>query len=346
MMARYDRSRFAVLAVTAAFWTAGLSPSAAQNAPVPVDVETISVNFAPLTPWRKSFDRLEWRGGFEIVSPNKQFGGLSGLVIDPDGKRIAAVGDRGTFLTAEVGYRDGLLSSISKVRLSRLTGPNGRIIRGKGRQDAEAIALEGRTFEDGLLVGFERRARVLRYRFRDGRLSRKPATLRIPRAVDNGPNNKELESIARLPKRSPFGRALMVISEAHRDRSGNILGWIVGGRKPGRFAIRPVRDFAITDIAVVPGTNDIITLERRFTPTTGAGMLLRLIEAEKIAPGAVVDGERLLEANQLYSIDNMEGLALHRVDGGELRLTIISDDNFNRLQRTLLLQFALRTDSD
>ena len=136
----------------------------------------------------------------------------------------------------------------------------------------------------------------------------------------------------------------MVISEEHRDRSGNILGWIAGGRKAGRFAIRPVRDFAITDIAVVPGTNDVITLERRFTPATGAGMLLRFMKAGDFAPGAVVDGERLLEVNQLYSIDNMEGLAVHRADNGELRLTIVSDDNFNPLQRTLLLQFALSKD--
>lgn len=346
MISRQDCWKFAVLSVFAVSPLAAAVPSAAQDAPVSIDVETISVNFAPLTPWRKSFGRLEWRGGFEIVSTDKQFGGLSGLVIDAQGKRIAAVGDRGTFLTAEVGYRDGLLNSITKARLSRLTDPNGQIIRGKGRKDAEAIALEGRTFEDGLLIGFERRPRVLRYRFRNGRLSRKPAALRIPREVDRGPNNKELESIARFPKRSPFGRALMVVSEEHRDKSGNILGWIVGGRKAGRFAIRPVRDFAITDIAVVPGTSDVITLERRFTPTTGAGMLLRLIKAGDFAAGAVVDGEQLFEANQLYSIDNMEGLAVHRTGDGDLRLSIISDDNFNPIQRTLLLQFALGKDND
>jgi hypothetical protein len=36
----------------------------------------------------------------------------------------------------------------------------------------------------------------------------------------------------------------------------------------------------------------------------------------------------------------MEGLAVHR-EGGETILTLISDDNFSRLQRTLLLEFAL-----
>jgi hypothetical protein len=37
----------------------------------------------------------------------------------------------------------------------------------------------------------------------------------------------------------------------------------------------------------------------------------------------------------------MEGLAVHRDGAGALVLTLISDDNFSVLQRTLLLQFTL-----
>ena len=37
----------------------------------------------------------------------------------------------------------------------------------------------------------------------------------------------------------------------------------------------------------------------------------------------------------------MEGLAIHR-EGGEIVLSMISDDNFSSLQRTLLLEFRLR----
>ena len=36
----------------------------------------------------------------------------------------------------------------------------------------------------------------------------------------------------------------------------------------------------------------------------------------------------------------MEGLAIHREDG-EIVLSLISDDNFSSLQRTLLLEFSL-----
>jgi len=37
----------------------------------------------------------------------------------------------------------------------------------------------------------------------------------------------------------------------------------------------------------------------------------------------------------------MEGIAVHRSSAGETILTLISDDNFSALQRTLLMQFAL-----
>jgi hypothetical protein len=37
----------------------------------------------------------------------------------------------------------------------------------------------------------------------------------------------------------------------------------------------------------------------------------------------------------------MEGIAAHRSASGETILTLISDDNFSALQRTLLMQFAL-----
>jgi hypothetical protein len=42
-----------------------------------------------------------------------------------------------------------------------------------------------------------------------------------------------------------------------------------------------------------------------------------------------------------YQIDNMEGLSVHRGADGRLVFTMISDDNFSSLKRTILLQFTL-----
>ena len=59
------------------------------------------------------------------------------------------------------------------------------------------------------------------------------------------------------------------------------------------------------------------------------------------AGGSAVDGPVLMEADLGYEIDNMEGLAVHRAANGDTVLTLVSDDNFSVIQRTLLLQFTL-----
>jgi hypothetical protein len=69
-------------------------------------------------------------------------------------------------------------------------------------------------------------------------------------------------------------------------------------------------------------------------------MRIRRMALASVQPGATIDGPVLIEADMGYQIDNMEGLSVHR-DGGALVLTLISDDNFSMMQRTLLLQFTL-----
>ena len=78
-----------------------------------------------------------------------------------------------------------------------------------------------------------------------------------------------------------------------------------------------------------------------FAWNIGLAIRLRRIPLAQIRPGALVDGAILLEADLGYEIDNMEGLSIHRSTSGETVLTLISDDNFSVLQRTLLLQFTL-----
>jgi len=55
----------------------------------------------------------------------------------------------------------------------------------------------------------------------------------------------------------------------------------------------------------------------------------------------LVDGRELMFADMGSQIDNMEGVSVHRDSSGALVLTLLSDDNFSLLQRTLLLQFTL-----
>ena len=70
-------------------------------------------------------------------------------------------------------------------------------------------------------------------------------------------------------------------------------------------------------------------------------MRIRRIAEAELKRGSLIEGETLLEAEDNLNIDNMEGIASHRAASGETILTLISDDNFSLLQRTLHMQFAL-----
>jgi hypothetical protein len=132
----------------------------------------------------------------------------------------------------------------------------------------------------------------------------------------------------------------VAISERGLDSTGNLRGFLIGGKTPGEFSVARHNDFDISDCAVLPD-RDLMLLERRFTWTTGIAVRLRRVPLDALAPGAVVDGKEILTADMGYQIDNLEGLSVHRDSNGETLLTMVSDDNFSRLQRTILLQFAL-----
>jgi hypothetical protein len=70
-------------------------------------------------------------------------------------------------------------------------------------------------------------------------------------------------------------------------------------------------------------------------------MRIRRVTASELKPGALIDGQVLLEATDSLNIDNMEAIAVHRRASGETIITLMSDDNFSPLQRTLIMQFSL-----
>ena len=88
-------------------------------------------------------------------------------------------------------------------------------------------------------------------------------------------------------------------------------------------------------------TGDLLILERKFSWMSGIGIRIRRIPLVSVAPGAVIDGPSIFEADLGDEVDNMEGIDAHVTAEGETVLTMVSDDNFSIIQRTLLLQFTL-----
>jgi hypothetical protein len=133
---------------------------------------------------------------------------------------------------------------------------------------------------------------------------------------------------------------LIAISERSLDSEGNIVAAMIEGPRPGSFSIKRTENYDVSDAALMPN-GDLLLLERHFSLLRGISVRIRRVLQRDIRPGAVVDGAILIEADLGYQLDNMEGIAVHRSPSGETIITLVSDDNFSALQRTLLLQFAL-----
>ncbi|MBV9530724.1 MAG: esterase-like activity of phytase family protein, partial [Bradyrhizobium sp.] len=138
----------------------------------------------------------------------------------------------------------------------------------------------------------------------------------------------------------PLAGSLIAISERGLDRDGNLIAFLVGGPSPGQFSVRRTEDYDASD-AVLLASGDLLLLERKFSLLSGLGVRIRRLALKSIAPGALVDGPVMFEADLSQEIDNMEGIDAHVTEEGDTVLTMVSDDNFSPIQRTLLLQFTL-----
>jgi hypothetical protein len=162
----------------------------------------------------------------------------------------------------------------------------------------------------------------------------------LPPAAKKLPFNKGLEALVWVPKGLPLAGTLIAISERGLDSHGNLIAFLVGGPAPGQFSVRRTENFDVSDAVLLP-SGDLLVLERKFSLFVGVGIRIRRIALKSIAPGALVDGPSIFNADLGREIDNMEGIDAHVTEAGDTVLTMVSDDNFSLIQRTLLLQFTL-----
>ncbi len=305
--------------------------------PVRVEIKAEPIDaFEPGESGRVRFGPLEFRGGLQLTSSYKDFGGLSALRLFADGANFISLTDKGRWLKGRIAYASGRPVGIQDAEMTPILGPDGRPLAARGWYDTESIAIDGGT----LYVGIERVNRIVRFDYGRSGLLARGQPIAIPAGISSLPNNRGLECLEFIPRSMPAGGTLVAISERGLDSAGNLRGFLIGGRTPGEFSVARHNDFDISDCAVLP-ERDLLLLERRFTWTTGIAVRLRRVPLDALAPGAVVDGKEILTADMGYQIDNLEGLSVHRGSNGETLLTMVSDDNFSRLQRTILLQFAL-----
>ena len=315
-------------------------PVDTPRAVIATTVSAIPITFDRDRPDRVAFGKLVFRGGLNLFAKSRYFGGYSGLALDKSGTALLAVSDAGTFMRATLDYDGRKLKALQDVVIGPILGKDGRPLRTGAERDSEGLALAGGDTRTGkAFVSFERKHRILRYPFTAKSFGPPDNIVHLPEEARAMGANLGIEAIA-LIRAGRLKGTIVAFSERLKDKNGNLKGWLVGGPRPGSITVRRLGGFDITDAAGLPD-GGIVLLERRFRYAEGIKMRIRRIAPGELKRGALIEGEVLLEAADNLNIDNMEAIAAHRARSGETILTLMSDDNFSPLQRSLIMQFAL-----
>jgi hypothetical protein len=324
-----------VLITAATFALAGAlrTPEAAR--PVEISARPIA-SFDRHDPSRRRFGQLEFRGGLELTADTPAFGGVSAIRVAANGADFIAVTDHGVWLRGHIVYAGGRPAGIADAEMAPLLGTDGKPLAARGRVDAESLAVDGGV----LYVGLEKAEQVLKFDYgRDG-LAARGTPVPVPAGFRTLNPGKSLECLVAVPAGTAQAGAMIAVSEQSLDDNGNLRSFLFRGADAIPFSVKRSGDFDVSDCEVV-APDALLILERRFTVTQGIAIRIRRLQISQLAAGGTVAGPVLMEADLGYQIDNMEGLAMHRNAQGETILTLVSDDNFSPVQRTLLLQFAL-----
>jgi hypothetical protein len=282
------------------------------------------------------FGNLQFLDVANLKGDNPDFGGFSSLALDSG--QLLALTDKAKALRLAFDITEPLTAQFPQnARFVNIGDQNKTALKGQDR-DSEAMVLRSNS---EAYIAFEHRHRIARHDLNTGQLlSDGGSALLIPEKVLKSlPVNGGFEAFTRLSD----GRFLGLTEEGYANKEkSKVYGviWATNG-KPTTFTYQRTGTFRVTDAAALDN-GDILALERDFDALTmrGAGRIVRFrvadLKAESVKP------ELLLEFGFDAGIDNLEGLAAHKNKDGSYTLLIISDDNFNPFQVTVLSRWIYR----
>jgi hypothetical protein len=314
----------------AALCLAACSPDAGSG---PILIETTKIALYPDTPERLDIGVLEYRGGLVLSSDDERFGGLSGMEIEGD--RVLMISDSAYWLTATLEFDDaGVLTDLSNTFYAPMLDANGVHLTGDAA-DAEGLAALG---NGAYAVSFEREHRIDRYDIApdwSGIAIATATPMPVPPGTDRLRDNAGIEGLAT----AEYGLWAGVESPIIDGRPHTL--WVMPHDGEATALPYPAEaGFGITGLDRGPD-GEIYLLERIYVRDVGNTVrIMRFDEfgLETEAQRNNIDTLAILTPDM--TVDNIEGIAIAEVNG-EMRLFVVSDDNYNPGQRTLVLSFAL-----
>ncbi|MDP3748860.1 MAG: esterase-like activity of phytase family protein [Phenylobacterium sp.] len=308
-----------VLAVALAL-SACAQPATLPASPVPAGPGiTIAATAVALNPQDLAQDRIgafRYAGGLVLSSSDTaRFHGLSDLAVGAGGT-LTTVSDEGDLIKARLVLdKTGRLVGLTDGRIAALTNPDGKPLQGKQAGDSEGLAL---LAGGDLLVSFEQRHRIWLYPVAGG----PPRPAPMPQAAF--PDNGGLEALG-------------------PDPASGADAYVAGAEESGQtWACRVSTSCAPGPVIAKPPEFGLVAVAR--LPQGRTAWLLRAWDAARGSRISLVVRDDRAEVARLdlarpLTVDNFEALAAVPAKDGTIRFYLLSDDNFQNAQRTLLLAF-------
>ena len=264
----------------------------------------------------------------------EKFSEISDLAYLPKKKKLFMVSDEGRLFTfkAKFGNKIELLEPEDGVELRK---KNGKKFKG-WRKDSEGLALDGKG---RLIISFEGNAKIGWFHKNSAKYGRMIKKYKLPKELKNPNNyrsrNKSLEALAWHHKYGLLTASEWPLKKYSKKRQ---VIYALNGKK-WYFKAEPESKSAISAIEVMDDGN-VLVLERSFNGFLNPFIVtLKKVYLNRCKNG-LCKTEILLKMNSHkgWGVDNFEGLA--RV--GTNRYLIISDDNDNFFQKTLLIYFEVQ----
>lgn len=273
---------------------------------------------------------LTFLGAVVIPPGEDRVGGLSSMYMGDDYRTLYFQADDGRFYSARARWDAARLIGTRFDKGELLLDENGRKPTSRARFDAEAIT---RLPDGDWLVGYERDHRIERYKDNNGRPSGAPEPMPTPPGLLDLPRNEGVEALTAFRD----GR-ILAIAEAQREGASPAWLWQEGHWE--KLSYQPKPGFVPTD-ATSLADGSVLVLERSLNILYGFRTRIVYVQAAQIVAGAVLKGRELALMESPNLTENFEGIHAFAGPDGKTRFLIVSDNNFNALQQTILAAFEL-----
>lgn len=268
---------------------------------------------------------LEFVSSYRWSEPVQGFGGLSSIEVSGNGTAFLATGDKGLLAEGVIVRSRGRIVGVDNAKFRPILGPDGKALR-TWRTDAEGLAIyKGRR----IYISFEGTHRIFAYRG----LNQAAQPVKVPASFKNLQRNSSLEALA--------------VDEAGRlytipERSGLLerpfpVWRYANGRWDDRLKLPRRGGFLVVGADFGPDGR-LYVLERQFN---GFGGFASRVRSFRVTQTRLED-ERELLTTRSGQHDNLEGISVWQTDTGNIRVTMIADDNFSVFQNTEIVEYRMR----